>query len=236
MALEAKTQLHLTHLDSYGRLLERIRTLAAGPGYRLISPAREEGAQASDEVEGECEAKGSALEGKNTGSDQGKDAVEVEGEERAAVLGEEGEEAPPPAPPAIFTPLSTSLRTLSAALNPIPPPAKLFSIPSAASTRPPATKALESSLTGLSDYLAAETLVSLSSAYRTQLPSSSSAGHEQKILHDAVSVLKAEIRQVKGAFLKSTRPRSRSLLLKKTAAYPLPRPPLPFSSHYQAPF
>ncbi|KAL8280007.1 hypothetical protein RQP46_007588 [Phenoliferia psychrophenolica] len=179
LALAARTQLHLSHLTSYDRLLEAVRGLGKGPGYQLIAP-RPTIIEPPVVVE--------------PPPSPSKEAA-------PAPASEEDVTTPSPPPPAILLPLSTSLRTLSTALTPAP----IHTVETTTASSPTIplkpSAALESSLAALSDYLAAETLASMSAAYRTQVPTTDGAGRDQKKLAEAVASLKSEIRQVKGALL-----------------------------------
>lgn len=183
LALAARTSLHVAHQAAYERLLDGIRSLGLGRGYQLIAPrpAVTVSAPAADEAAPRSAATTGGPEKGGPTSETDEPALEATA-----------------AAPAIFTPLQASLRTLTASLA-VDPVLVLETTTFSSPTTPlRPSHALQSSLTALSDYLAAETLASISSAYRTQVPSPSGAGKDQKALQDAVANLKAEIRQVKG--------------------------------------
>ncbi|KAM0752548.1 hypothetical protein T439DRAFT_378376 [Meredithblackwellia eburnea MCA 4105] len=186
IALKAKTDLHLSHLVSYEKLLGKIRSLVEGPGYSLIAPRLPVGG------DGEALGGGGATAGEKKvkfaeGTKEG--SVEEVGTE-----GEEEEKPSAPPPPQIFVPLTNSLQSLSSAIN---------SDNNITSLDTDSTRDnLKTSITSLNDWLSAETIASMSSAYRTQIPSQGGAnGREQRAFFEAVAGLKAEIRQVKGALL-----------------------------------
>lgn len=184
LALAARTTLHISHQAAYERLLDGIRSLGKGKGYQLIAPRP---AVVAEPPAGDNAAPAAEPE---------KAAVQVSEKSEAAPVPEGSVTAPAPA---IFSPLQSSLRTLTTALASDPVAVLETTTFSSPTTPLRPTQALQSSLSALSDYLAAETLASISSAYRTQVPSANGAGKDQKALQDAVANLKAEIRQVKGS-------------------------------------
>ncbi|KAK4702592.1 hypothetical protein P7C70_g3631, partial [Phenoliferia sp. Uapishka_3] len=193
LALAARTKLHVSHLGMYDQLLGGIRGLGEGKGYRLIAPPSPPAVVVDPAAVETSGAPEPAVDKETAKSGQ------------AGSLEEETVQDDSRPPPAIFTPLSTSLRGLTSAFASTP--IQTIERPMFASPTTPVkpTDGLQSSLRSLSDYLAAETLASMSSAYRTHVPSATGPGKDQKKLMDAVVGLKAEIRMVKGRLFAGSR-------------------------------
>ncbi|KAK4051063.1 hypothetical protein OIO90_004803 [Microbotryomycetes sp. JL221] len=205
LALQMKTRLLDTHKERYSRLTRDIAALATSRGFAIINGSAGPLAQypGQSDVNEEHDNK-QAIDVKP--SQQTAEGEEARESELKSDQPCENSFAKPRMTAQVLEPIILKLSELSAEL---PRPGEATTLPDRQGTLLPledaadtsTSTALVSSLDKLCNYIETETHSATTSSYRPYGAPAVTVSSERKVLLEAVSTLKAEIRSVKGALL-----------------------------------